>query len=355
MFNFSKLEIGVSLAEYTTFKIGGKAKYFFIGKNKDDIMKAIKWAAENNEKIFILGGGSNVLFSDKGFQGLVIKMNFSDDILIKETGVSQHQNFDLGGKEKGVIVSVGSGCALSKLIEFLRGHSLTGMEWAAGIPGTLGGAIRGNAEAFGESVGDLVKVVNVLKIPEKGKGAKLISLAKEDCGFNYRTSVFQKKKNYIIISAELEFKKENKEVIEKKIKNNITFRSLKQPLGYPNAGSIFKNVRCAGLEECNNLIKSAQMARSSANRGAQIKDKRDDEALGRFKKMGVIPAGYFIEECGLKGKKSGGAMISLTHANIIVNFNNAKAKDVIHLMDAAKRKVNEKFGVRLENEIEVAQ
>lgn len=352
MFNFTKLEVGVSLAKYTSFKIGGKAKYFFIGKNKDDIMGAIKWASENNERIFILGGGSNVLFSDKGFQGLIIKMNFDENILIKKIKPPR-QNFGVGSKGERALVSAGAGCALSKLERILRENSLTGFEWTFGIPGTLGGAIRGNAEAFGECTGDLVRAVNVIEVPKNGRDGKLISLTKEKCGFNYRTSIFKKKMNYIIISAELEFKKENKEVIEEKVKNNIKFRSIKQPLGYPNAGSIFKNVKCAGLEECNKLIKRAQITRLSAKRGVRIKDKRDEEVFNRFIKMGVIPAGYFLEECGLKGKKAGGAMISDTHANIIINFNKAKAKDVICLIKAARAKVNEKFGILLENEIKV--
>ncbi|MFH0857027.1 MAG: hypothetical protein V1860_03965 [bacterium] len=136
------------------------------------------------------------------------------------------------------------------------------------------------------------------------------------------------------------------------MKNNINSRASRHPLGYPNAGSIFKNVKCESLGECKKIIKCVQISRLSEK---LIKDKRDDEVLARFKKMGNIPAGYFLEECCLKGIKMGGAMISAKHANIIVNFNKATAKDVIALMKLAKNKVKENFGISLENEIEVVE
>ncbi|MFH0857026.1 MAG: FAD-binding protein [bacterium] len=167
MFSIKKIQTGICLANYTTFKIGGRAKYFFIAISMDEAIDAIKWALGNNEKIFILGGGSNVLFSGGEFNGLVIKMNFGSDILIKEN------------KEKSAVLSAGAGCQLSKLLEFLKYHSLTGLEWAAGIPGTLGGAIRGNAEAFGECMGDLIKSADVLDISKNFKNIKLISLSKK--------------------------------------------------------------------------------------------------------------------------------------------------------------------------------
>lgn len=274
----------ISLKNYTTFKIGGKARYFLIAKTKEDLIKAIKIAKKFKMPFFILGGGSKILVSDKGFKGLIIKM--------------KNEN------AKCKIICE-AGMMLSKLINLSMEKKLSGLEWAAGIPGTIGGAVSGNAEAFGESIGDIVKGVEVFNF----KNQKIEILKNKDCQFKYRESIFKKKKNLIILSAELEMKETNKKKIKDKIKTCFNVRKRKQPLEYASAGSVFKNPK------------------------------------GFF-------AGFLIEKCGLKGKRVGNAEISKKHANFIVNLGKAKAEDVKKLINLAKKQVRKKFGVVLEEEIQ---
>jgi UDP-N-acetylmuramate dehydrogenase len=277
----------ISLAPYTTFKIGGAAKYFYTVKSIEDLTGAVKLAKKEGLPFFILGNGSNVLVSDKGFDGVVIKI----------------ENCKL--KIVNCKITVDAGVLLTKLVNESVKAGLTGLEWAAGIPGTIGGAIRGNAGALGSSMADLIKTVEVFDITN----LKIQTFENKDCKFGYRDSVFKHNKNLIIFSAELELKKGDRKKSEKLIKEYLKQRKEKQPLEYPSAGSIFKNPN------------------------------------GRA-------AGYLIEQCGLKGKKIGKAMISEKHANFIVNLGNAKAKDVKKLIDLCKEKVKEKFGIELEEEIE---
>ncbi len=255
----------ILLKNYTTFKIGGPARYFFIAKNKEDIIKAVKTAKEFKLPFFILGGGSNILVSDKGFNGLVIKF----------------------GQPLSLYVS-------------------KGLEWAAGIPGTVQGAVCGNAGAFGKSMKNVVESVEVFDTETE----KVKIFKNKNCRFSYRNSIFREKKNLIILSATLQLKKEDKKVIENKIKKNLEQKKRTQPLDFPSAGSIFKNPQ-------------------------------------------GFSAGELIEKSGLKGKKIGDAEISKNHANFIVNLGKAKAKDVLSLMKLAKQKVKNKFGIVLEEEIEL--
>lgn len=251
----------VSLKNYTTFRIGGKAKYFFVAKTKDNLIEAIKTAKKKKLPFFILGDGSNLLVSDKGYKGLVIKF----------------------------------GQPLSLYV-------FQGLEWATGIPGTVQGAVFGNAGAFGRSMKDVVKEVKVFDT----KTEKIKNFKNKDCQFSYKNSIFRKKKNLIILSVEIKTKKSN----PKKIKEYFNYKKETQPLNFPSAGSVFRN-----------------------------------------------PAGFFagelIDKCGLKGKRVGNVKISEKHANFIVNLGNGKAKDVIKLIKLIKNKVKKKFGVVLKEEIRI--
>jgi len=275
----------VALRDYTTFKIGGAAKYFFIAKKKKDVALALSWAKRHNLPFFILGGGGNTLVGDKGYQGLVIKMEL--------------ENYRL---ERN-IVFVEAGVVLNQLAKIAADDSLSGLEWAVGIPGTVGGAIWGNCGAFGESISDTVQEIEIFDVLE----GKMKVLKKKDCKFNYRTSIFKKKKNFIILSAKLKLKKEDKNKIEEKIEKNLEYRKKTQP-SLPSAGSVFKN-----------------------------------------------PKGFFaaklIAECGLKGKRIGKAKISEQHANFILNLGKASANDIKKLIKLVKQKVKDRFGITLEEEI----
>ncbi len=250
----------VSLKNYTTFRIGGPAKYFFVAKNKTELIEAIKTAKKLKLPFFILGGGSNVLVSDRGFKGLVIKF----------------------------------GQPLSSYVS-------KGLEWAVGIPGTIQGAVCGNAGAFKKSMKDVVASVEVFDT----KTEKIEIFKNKGCKFNYRESIFRKKKNLIILSVKIKPKKNN----TKKIKQYLDYRKETQPLSFPSAGSVFKNPR-------------------------------------------GFSAGDLIERCGLKGKKVGNVKISEIHSNFIVNLGQGTAKDVMRLIKIIKNKVKKKFGVVLEEEIQ---
>ncbi|MDP2967260.1 MAG: UDP-N-acetylmuramate dehydrogenase [bacterium] len=276
----------VSLKNYTTFKIGGPAKYFFEAKNKKDLIKAILVAKKFKLPFFVLGGGSNLLVSDEGFKGLVIKILFSKFYFLNSQ------------------ISAEAGTILGQLVSATSNTGLTGLEWAAGIPGTVGGAVFGNAGAFQKSMKDIVKEVEVLDA--KDLRFKIYDFKK--CQFGYRDSIFKHKKNLIILSIALNLKKGKKSEIKKKIKEYLNYKKQRQPLNYPSAGSIFKN-------------------------------------------PSGFSAGELIEKCGLKGKRIGQAKISEKHANFIVNLGNARAKDVKKLINLIKKEVKKKFKINLEEEI----
>lgn len=316
----SRFQKRINLSDYTTFKIGGPAKYFFISENKDDLIKALEWAVYNGEKFFILGGGSNVLFKDDGFDGLVIKVAGINEIKIEK------------GLEGKKILSVDAGYRLTKLVEFSRSRALTGMEWAAGIPGTVGGAIRGNAGAFGKDMSHNIKDVEILEIRRKKIALK--NLTKEQCEFAYRTSLLKESRRvkYIVLSARLELGEGKKEEIEEEIKSHLKFRMEKQSVGYPNAGSVFKNAEYSKI----------------------LHDEEKTNIPEQFKKTGIVPAGWLIEACGLKGRVHGNAMISNLHANFIVNLGKATAQDIFGLINLVEQEVERKFEVKLEREIVIA-
>ena len=283
------------LANHCTYRIGGPARVLFLAADEREIIAGIEIAKEKNFKMMILGGGSNVLFSDCGFDGLVLKLanNF---IKIAEE------------KENRAVVLAGAGAPLAALVKFALDNSLAGMEWAAGIPGTAGGAIRGNAGAFGREIGAAVLRVRALEI--SGKSVVPAIVGKEDCAFGYRESVFKRNKNLVITAAKFVLEKGNANEIADKIKECAEKKRISQPLDFPSAGSVFKN-----------------------------------------------PEGFFaakiIEDCGLKGRSAGGAQISEKHANFIVNRGNAKADDVLALIAQIKAAAKEKFAVDLKEEIEI--
>jgi len=299
----------VLLKDYTTYKIGGPAQYFFVAKTKEDLIKAVKTAKELKLPVFVLGGGSNILVSDKGIKGLVIKLQISDFVLNKNR------------------VHIGAGAMLPKLVAIATKSGFAGLEWAAGVPGTVGGAIYGHAQAFGAKISDVVKSVEALDI----KTLEIKKLSKKQCGFSLKSSIFKKNKNLIIVSAILEFKKRPKKEIQKKIKEYLNYRKTRHPVSMPSAGSTFVNPQVK--------IKNKKLLNMFPE-------------LIQFNNKGVIPAGYLVEKAGLAGKKIGRAQISEQHANFIVNLGGAKAKDVMMLIKLAQEKVKKSFGIKLEPEVQ---
>lgn len=300
----------IPLAPYTTFKIGGEARYFYIAKTADEIKQAVKVAKESKLPYYIIGNGSNILVSDGGFGGLIIKI--------------KNQEIKITGNE----ISAGAGVMLANLVGEAAKEGLTGLEWMAGIPGTIGGAIYGNAGAFGGSLGEKIETVEVFD-PD-GLATKLMN--RKECEFAYRGSIFRKNK-YIILGAVFKLEKGDPAIISGLIKDNIKKRSH-LPKGYPSAGSVFKNPLIAENQKAyENMLKKFPEAE-------------------KFKATGKIPAGWLTEEYGLLGKKIGGAMIAKDHGNFILNAGGAKAEDVIMLTGLIKEKIRVKFGIQLEEEIQ---
>jgi len=306
---FLEIEENIPLKKHTTFKIGGPARYFYKAENEDNLIKAVNFSKELSLPFFILGKGSNLLVSEKGFKGMVIKCEIK------------------GIDRKDSKVKAGAGLKLSELIAFTAKNGLTGLEWAAGIPGTVGGAIRGNAGAFGTEMKDSVEEVEVID----SETLEVKHLDNKGCNFNYRNSIFKSNPNLIIISSLLSLKKEDKRIILDRIKNHKKYRKEHHPLEFPSSGSVFQNV------DYNSLKK-------------EIKERFPD--IKQFKENEVIPVGFLIERVGLKGRKVGQAQISEKHANFIINLGGAKAKEVKELIELVKKKVKERFEIELKEEIQ---
>ncbi|MFH1366731.1 MAG: UDP-N-acetylmuramate dehydrogenase [Patescibacteria group bacterium] len=284
MSNISNVQQNIPLAPYTTFKIGGPAKFFAVVKNEGEIIESLKWTKENKQPYFILGHGANILVSDKGFDGLVIK--------------NEMRRLEIRDEE----VTADSGVVLSELIGKCASMGLSGLEFLAGVPSTLGGAIFGNAGAPEKAIGNFVVSARILD-----KGFKVKVLSKSECGFGYRQSVFQSNE-LIVLSAALKMEKGNTEKIIESIKNLMLKKKETQDLENPSAGCVFKN------------------------------------ADG-------YSAGQLIDELGLKGKKIGQAQVSEKHANYIINLGGATADHVVQLISFIKQQVRDKKGVQLQEEI----
>lgn len=300
----------VLLSQYSSYRIGGPARYFREIKTEEELKEAIREIRDLKIPFFVLGGGTNVLFPDKGLDGAVLKISFNKLSL-----------------EKGNSIFSGAGVLMTDLLNFAVENSLSGLEWAGGLPGTVGGAIRGNAGAFaGETKDNILEVISFDIETEK-----INRRNKEECRFGYRSSVFKERGDKeIIIGARFSMVPGNKPEIETAVKEKINYRRERQPLEYPNSGSVFKNVDLQlipeeHLEEVREVIKKDPFP--------------------------VVPTAFLISECGLKGMQIGGAMISPKHPNFLINYDRATAADVKALIALAKEKVYDKFGVRLETEV----
>ena len=301
------------IAPLTNFKIGDEALYFITLENLEDIYDFLELKEKFNLPIFILGGGTNLLF-DK-FNGFVIKTNF--------------KNFEI---LEPYILKIGANFLVSEVLEKLCEMGFSGFEWAGGLPGEIGGAIRGNAGCFGGEIKDLVIEVEALNL----KTGEIKIFKKEEIEFEYRNSFFKKNKEWLILSGIFKFNQGDKEKIKKEIEEKINYRKERHPLEYPNAGSIFKNIN---FEKAPEKLKNLALEKN--------KVKNDP--------FPVIPTAFVISELGLKGFKIGKAQISEKHANFIINLGGATFKDVYSLIDYIKKKVEDEFEVKLEEEIEIVK
>jgi len=282
-----KVKLKEPLKNYTSFRIGGEAKFFIEPKDITDLKLLLKFKKRYKLPILVMGAGTNILVNDQGLKAIVLRLSspyfkkfyFNKDYLYASSGVK-----------------------LSRLINASLEKSLSGLEFLIGIPGTLGGALVMNAGIPGKNIADLVKEIEVMDYQGR---IKMIN--KREANFGYRSSGLSK---YIILGATIKLKKKNKKIIKEKIKNYLNWRRNTQETNIASAGCIFKNPKS-------------------------------------------ISAGRLIDLCGLKGKRIGDAMISLKHANFILNLRRAKAKDVLALMRLIKKVVKYKFGIELEPEIKI--
>lgn len=277
------------MSKHTSFKVGGNVDIFLKVNSFDKLQKIIEISKANNLPITVVGNGSNLLVSDKGIRGVVIKY-IADNC--------EYLSSD--------IIEVEAGAINGAIAYGLLNKELSGFEFASGIPGTIGGAIFMNAGAYGSEMKDIVVDVTYLDIGDN----RIKTIENKDCEFSYRSSFFCKDESKIIVKAKLKFTKATKQEIQSKMDEYREKRIETQPLNYPSAGSTFK-------------------------RG-----------------NGFVTA-RLIDEAGLKGYKIGGAQVSEKHAGFIINTGDATAKDVLDLIDYVKQKVYEKFNVKIETEVRI--
>lgn len=282
--SYGSVEEHASLKNLNTYHIGGTTKYLITPNSISDLQKTLKLLKENNIKFMIIGNGSNIVLNDKEYDGAVIRLS-------KLNGIEIHKEMQMVYSEAGTM--------LPKLAIETVNSSLTGLEFAVGIPGTVGGSIYGNAGAYNACLLDYVSSVTVLD-----ENFDLKVLEHEEIDYSYRTSMFKENKNYIIVAAKLYLKSGDKENSLKIIEERRERRVQSQPLEFPSAGSVFRNPE------------------------------------GDF-------AGRLIEACGLKGYKIGGAEVSTKHANFIINKVNASSQDVYNLIKYVHKTVKEKTNVDL--------
>jgi|SRR3989304_3361710 len=280
-----KINLNHSLASYTSMKVGGPADYFLEPKDKADLVAIVRFFQQNNFPYMMIGRGSNMIIHDDGIRGAVISL---------ESALTRVALED-------ELVMAESGARLTKLVDFCIQNSLGGLEWAAGIPASVGGAIVMNAGAHGNEIKDSLVDVDALR------GGSVVRVRKEDAGFAYRTSSFVKD---VVLSGRFRLAKADKEEILKRKSELIARRNATQPLSLPNSGSMFKN------------------------------------PPGTF-------AAKLIEQAGLKGKRIGGVQISEKHSNFMVNLGDARAEDVVRLIDLARRTIYQNAGILLELEVKL--
>ncbi|MDO5361304.1 MAG: UDP-N-acetylmuramate dehydrogenase [Eubacteriales bacterium] len=281
-----KVLIDEPMSSHTTFRIGGPADYFLLPSCSSEVQGILSICREEGLPYFVLGNGSNLLVSDAGYRGVIIHL---------------YRNFN-EIKVEGTDIRASAGALLSGIAAAAKNASLTGFEFAGGIPGTIGGAVMMNAGAYGGEMKHVIKEVTVLT-----KEGEILALPVEELAFGYRTSVV-KTAEYVVLEAVIHLEKGDMQAIGERMKELTEQRTSKQPLEYPSAGSTFKR-----------------------------------------------PEGYFagklIMDTGLRGYRVGGAQVSEKHCGFVINAGGATAADVVQLMSDVNEKVKAKFGVSLEPEV----
>ena len=284
------------MSQYSTLKVGGPAEAIVSVTNAEELKLLLEWLKENDINWWVVGRGSNILVSDHGLSGVVIVLE--DTFTSIEMLSKKH-----GQNGKSVLVRTGGGCLLSKAVNYCTANSLSGLEFAVGIPGSIGGAVVMNAGAWGQEIGNLVDSATLMD-----NYGKIFVKQGTNLGFTYRS--WGVKSNTVLLYTNLTLINGSREEIKASCRKYQELRKKKQPLSEHSAGSFFKNPP-------------------------------------------ELSAGRLIDEAGLKGRAIGGAKISEKHANFIVNTGNASATEILDLMHLVQDTVHKKFGIRLEPEVRI--
>lgn len=303
---FGDVKINESLAKHTTFKIGGSAKFFIIVHKTNLLVGLLNYLTAEGVDCLILSGGSNLLINDEGYDGLVIKIATNDPPKMTPNG-------------SGFDIEIDAGVILGMVVNLAAKNSLVGMDWAVGVPGSFGGAIRGNAGAMGKDISTVTQWVDIWRDGE------VLRIKNEDCKFAYRDTAFKHNKD-IILRTCIYLEPGDKQKIMGNMQNYLKQR---KHTPFPSAGSFFKNLK---LDKWPG-------------------DKKDLPEL--FLQRGSVPVGWMTEQLGLRGLTSGGAKISDEHGNYVINYHNATQADVLTLVEEIKQRVYNKFGVELEPEVQI--
>lgn len=301
------------LSRHCTLRVGGLARYFFVAAGRTDLVRAVRAARGIGIGFVVLGGGTNALPSDAGYDGLVIKV---------ASGVV---------RVEGASVYADAGVPSTLLARKAADAGLSGIEWMATLPGTVGGAVRGNAGAFGSETKDRLELVDILR------GDRELTIPAAEARFGYRDSVF-KHSDDIVLGATFLLDVGDRKKIEQRIKEFLDKRSDEQPLGAQSAGCIFKNYEPGSrpVEEVEEKF-----------------DAEDRTRLREFWARNRVPAGWLIEKAGMKGFCAGLACVSEKHGNFCLTTPGATADQLIQLISTVKTKVRDRLGIQLEEEVQL--
>jgi len=300
------------MQKHTTFHIGGPARTYFVATTSDEAVRAVEAAQELQIPWYVSGGGTNLLVADAGYEGLLIQMT------------NRVCTID------GLTVHAESGTIFTLLARQTVEAGLSGLEWASGVPGTIGGAIYGNAGCYGGEIGDVIIWVDAFRLSDRTR----VKIEVSQCFFGYRDSIF-KHEPHVILGCELHLKKSDDVVASKRRMDEIMAeRRAKQPIDFPSAGCVFKNAEFHDEQDL-----------------AQLREQVDEipRAMVNSHKLG---AGWLIDQAGCTGKAVGAMEVSMKHGNFFVNKGGATADDAIALISLVKMNVRDKLGIELHEEVQ---
>lgn len=308
------------LSKHTNFRIGGNARWFVEARSEDELRDAIAFAEEKGVGFCVMGGGANTLANDEGFGGVVIQM------AMRTIQIGPNRPMGPIGPLGPILVTAGAGAMSAAVARQTADAGLKGMEWAISLPGTIGGAVRGNAGCFGGEMGDVVSSVHVLRDGET------VEVGRDDLRFAYRESAI-KHSSDIILSVTMELQPGDRDELRAKLDETLAKRKASQPLYGGSAGCVFKNFDATDEE-------------------LQRIETKGDILTHEMRASRRISAGWIIDKLGLKGTRIGDAKISEEHGNFIVNLGSATASDVVQLIALVKTRARNEFGIQLQEEVQ---